>query len=155
MSWFKKTTPPKPADEIEYHLGFACESGHCQDPRPFDTLIRSVQWEEQICTVCGEKSFPAVIKQILGSHLWEGIFSDCWDQNPRFPSDVSEEFVRFLDEGTVRIPDETVDRLKSFAARKFSDTDEDPQVSYKNGLHDGAAMTALYVLGGELKEESS
>jgi hypothetical protein len=67
---------------------------------------------------------------------------------------VSQEFVRFLDEGTVRIPDETLTRLKDFATRTFAEVDADPEVSYKNGLHDGASMAAQYVLG-ELKEESS
>jgi hypothetical protein len=151
MSWFKKTIPPKPADEIEYGLGFACEGGHCQDLRPFDTLIRSVQWEEQICTDCGEKSFPAVVKMTQGSHLYEGRFDTCWVVSYE---DVTKEFVRFLDEGTVRIPDETVARLQDFAARTFAEVDADPEISYKNGLHDGASMAAQYVLG-ELKEESS
>jgi hypothetical protein len=151
MSWFKKITPPKPADKVDYGLGFACENGHCQSAREPDTMVRSVQWEEQICKVCGAKSFPAVTKMTQGSHLFFGTFSDCWIENSY--ADKTEEFVRFLDEETVRLPDETVARLKSFAARTFSDVDEDSQVSYKNGLHDGAAMTALYVLG-ELKEES-
>jgi hypothetical protein len=152
MSWFKKITPPKPADKVDYGLGFACENGHCQSAREPDTMVRSVQWEEQICKVCGAKSFPAVTKVVQGSHLYEGRWDACWVQGSSV--DKSEEFVRFLDEGTVRIPDETLASLKSFAARTFSDVDEDSQVSYKNGLHDGAAMTALYVLG-ELKEESS
>jgi hypothetical protein len=89
-----------------------------------------------------------VVRVVLESYCYSHYPFDRWTEFEK-----SREFVRFLDEETVRLPDETVARLKSFAARTFSDVDEDSHISYKNGLHDGAAMTALYVLG-ELKEES-
>ena len=149
MSWLRKNTPPKPEDEVEYKLGFACENGHSRVLAHPGTTIRSVLWDEQICPICGEKSFPSVVRRIQGSRLVKGIFFDYWIQ----PWDcVTYEFVRFLDEDTVRLSEETVARLKDFAKRTFLDTDDDANLSYKNGLHDGVSMAAQYVLG-EIKEE--
>lgn len=151
MSWIWQDTPPKPEDKIEYSLGFACEDEHCPAFVVLDTPIESVCNKERICRVCGEKAFPSVVKRIQSSHLCQGFLYNFWMYSY---TDVTFEFVRFLDEDTVRLPDETVSRLKDFAARSFANVDEDAEVSYKNGLHDGASMAAQYVLG-ELKEESS
>lgn len=151
MSLFRRSTSPKPEDEIEYKLGFACENRHGRVLAHSGATIRSVLWDEQICPTCGEKSFPSVTRRVQGSRLVEGIFFDHWIQ----PWDcVTYEFVRFLDEDTVRLSEETVARLKDFAKRTFLDTDDDESLSYKNGLHDGVSMAAQYVLG-EIKEETN
>lgn len=154
MSWFwKKTLPPKPEDRVEYYwLGFSCRQGHCQSVQPSDSPTRFILWEEQICGVCGEKSLPSVIQQIQGSHLYEGVFSDVWVTNSFI--DRTYKFVRFLDEDTVRLEEETVATLRKYAARRYQESDENADLSYQKGLNDGTIMTAKYVLG-ELKEEKN
>lgn len=165
MNWFWKkkelpTMPPKPEDRIEYGLGFACEHGHCQSWQHAGATTRSVLWDEQICKVCGEKSFPSVICQTVSPwwnpylEMWVFGSSPFWHISDVDGSLYTRKFVRFLKEETVRLSDEIVDRLKTFAERKFADVDDDSDISYKNGLHDGVSMAAQYVLG-ELEEETN
>ena len=154
MSWFwKKETPTKPVDRVEYGLGFACENDHCQSMLPASSTTRSILYDEQICQVCGEKAFPSVIKLTV-EYVWcvnpyrfnESFY---WEE-----SASGLEFVRFLDEDTVRLEEETVATLRKYAARRYQESDENADLSYQKGLNDGTIMTAKYVLG-ELKEEKN
>lgn len=56
--------------------------------------------------------------------------------------------------GGLHLSGDVVIRLQKFAAREYAEGDSDPEKAYQNGLNDGAALTAKYVLG-QLKEESS
>jgi hypothetical protein len=149
MSWFwRSTTPPKPSDLIKFSPGFACKSGHCQSYN-FGFSCEGLA-KDQICETCGEKSFPAVIKETTG-HIWQPVaFSSAyWGREAS-----TYEFVRFLDEDTVRLPEETVAKLRKYAARKPVDSDEDADRAYQNGLNDGTILTAQYVLG-KLEDETN
>lgn len=154
MSWFwNKTLPPKPEGKIEYGIGFSCDKGHCQNLSSSDTTVQSVSSSEQICEVCGKKSLPSVVKLTSG-YVW---VRNPYHFNKSFyweSLQVSQEFVRFLDEDTVRLPKETVAKLRKYAARKPVDSDEDADRAYQNGLNDGTILTAQYVLG-ELEDETN
>ena len=153
MSWFWRTIqPPPPEDEIEYILGFACRQYHCHLTLSHDTPIYSIRETEHICRFCGEKAFPAVIRRIQGSHFYNGLFQSYWIRGSY--EDETKKFVRFLDEDTVRLDEETVAKLRKYAARKPADGDEDADRAYQNGLNDGTILTAQYVLG-ELKDETN
>ena len=56
------------------------------------------------------------------------------------------------EESEVNLPDETIAKLRVFAAREFSPLTDDPKKAYEDGLKDGTTATAQYVLD-ELKEE--
>ena len=58
------------------------------------------------------------------------------------------------EEPEVNLPDETIAKLKVFAARSFSKQSDDPAQQYAAGLQDGTTAAAQYVLG-ELKEEKA
>jgi hypothetical protein len=151
MSWFwTKEIPTKPEDIVQYKIGFACEAGHCQSTNQEPYAIEDYSRSNQICLACGWKSFPSVIKETTG-HCWQRVpFSSCyWGRKAS-----TYEFVRFLDEDTVRLEEETVATLRRYAARKFQESDENADLSYQKGLNDGTIMTAKYVLG-ELKEEKN
>ena len=146
MSWFwqkkeqkKEIEAPVP-DTIEYASGFACKNGHAHCYNG-DVLTSGTR----ICPKCGELSVPCVAKAI-------------WKHNPssRYLGNRVDhlEFVRYLDEdSSVKVPDETLAKLKVRAARGMTRQISTEELqTYSLGLQDGETMTALWLLGEIQKE---
>jgi hypothetical protein len=74
-------------------------------------------------------------------------------------SDLVDAVKKLSEEPEVNLPDETIAKLKVFAARSFSKQSDDPAQQYAAGLQDGTTAAAQYVLWtldfGELKEEKA
>ena len=144
MSWFwkKKEVPPKPADLVEYRIGFACQEQHPHWVQNQGEPVFFYKEKELICPMCGEKSYPSVLRVTFDM---SGMFSRIKDA----------EFVRFLDkEDSIWLDERAVSTLRKYAARSYQESDSDPDVAYQKGLHDGTIETAKFVLG-ELKEKTA
>ena len=142
MSWFwkKKEVPPKPADLVEYRIGFACQEQHTHWVQNQVKPVFFYKEKELICPMCGEKSFPSVLRVTFDM---SGMFSRIKDA----------EFVRFLDkEDSIWLDERVISTLRKYAARPYQESDSDPDLAYQKGLHDGTIETAKFVLG-ELEED--